>query len=112
MRVNLEVSFEEKDEAKSLGAQWDPARKTWYLRDVEDLTPFMRWITPTRLTMAAECKQLMRPSHERVKKTRKARIDSKPGIATPRTDTRLTDCGCAHVAPWENCQHTQRGLNG
>ena len=49
--MNLEVSFEQKDEAKRLGAQWDPARKTWYLRDVEDLTPFMRWIAPTRRSM-------------------------------------------------------------
>jgi hypothetical protein len=100
MRVNLQVSFEEKDEAKRLGARWDPARKTWYLQDVEDLTPFMHWIAPTRLTMATECEELMKPSHQRVKKKRKARIDSKPGVATHRTDHGLTDCGCTHVAPW------------
>jgi hypothetical protein len=109
MRVNLQVSFEEKDEAKRLGARWDPARKTWYLQDVEDLTPFMQWITPTRLTMAAECKKLMKPSHQRMK-NRKARIDSKPGVATHRTDHSLPDCGCTHVAPWEHCQHTETEL--
>jgi hypothetical protein len=110
MRVNLNVPFAEKDQAKQLGARWDPARKTWYIKDVEDLTQFMRWITPTRLTMAAECKNLMRPSHQR--KKRKARVDSKPGIATPRTDHSLIDCGCTDVAPWEHCQHSGPKLEG
>ncbi len=111
MRVNLKVSFEEKDEAKSLGARWDPARKTWYLQDVEDLTPFMHWITPTRLTMASECKKLMKPSHQRPAQ-RKAKIDSKPGVATPRTDQSLPDCDCTHVAPWEHCWHSEPALEG
>lgn len=108
MRVNLTVSFEEKDKAKRLGARWDPARKTWYIQDVEDLTPFMPWITPTRMTMAKECRKLM-PHKPRAGR---ARIDSKPGVATKRTDFSLPDCGCTHVAPWAHCQHTQRGING
>jgi hypothetical protein len=29
-RVNLYISFTEKDEAKSLGAKWDKENKTWY----------------------------------------------------------------------------------
>ena len=44
MRVNLNVPYAQKDEAKKLGARWDPARKIWYVIDVEDLNPFMRWI--------------------------------------------------------------------
>lgn len=142
MRVNLRVSFEEKDEAKSLGARWDPARKTWYIQDVEDLTPFMRWITPTRLMMAAECQRLMpRPATDctqtqpiqaargsqkksKVQKAREkrkerhlqrltaVRVDSKPGVSTPRTDPSLPDCGCTHVAPWEHCQHSETALEG
>lgn len=47
MRINLNCPFEEKDEAKRLGAHWDVARKVWYIVDVEDLTPFMRWIDRT-----------------------------------------------------------------
>lgn len=32
--------------------------------------------------------------------------NSKPGVATPRTDFSLPDCGCTHIAPWEHCEHT------
>lgn len=42
MRINLNCPYDEKDQAKALGARWDG--KTWYIVDVEDLTPFMRWI--------------------------------------------------------------------
>lgn len=44
MRINLQCPYSEKDAAKSLGARWDAGRKTWFIVDVEDLTPFMRWI--------------------------------------------------------------------
>lgn len=47
MRINLQCPFADKDAAKSLGARWDAARKTWYIVDMEDLTPFMRWIKIT-----------------------------------------------------------------
>jgi hypothetical protein len=44
MRINLVTPFAEKDAAKALGARWDAAKKCWYIVDVDDLTPFMRWI--------------------------------------------------------------------
>lgn len=44
MRTNLRVPFAEKDEAKRLGARWDPANKTWYVRDVENLAAFAHWL--------------------------------------------------------------------
>lgn len=43
MRFDLKVPFAEKDEAKKLGARWDPARKLWYVKDREDMAPFARW---------------------------------------------------------------------
>ena len=43
-RIDLQCPFAEKDWAKSLGAKWDQAKKTWFIVDVEDITPFMRWI--------------------------------------------------------------------
>lgn len=49
MRIDLTVPFEEKDQAKKLGARWDAARKVWYIENKEDLELFMRWI-PQRLT--------------------------------------------------------------
>ena len=45
MRINLKCHYDEKEQAKALGARWDG--KTWYIVDVEDLTPFMRWIDRT-----------------------------------------------------------------
>jgi hypothetical protein len=43
MRLNLRVPFAEKDEAKKLGARWDPALKVWYVVDMSDSAPFLRW---------------------------------------------------------------------
>jgi hypothetical protein len=39
----LNVPYAEKDEAKRLGARWDPARKKWYVPHGVDLEPFSRW---------------------------------------------------------------------
>jgi len=44
MRTNLKVPYEEKDDAKKLGARWDAARKTWYVENVENIAQFMRWM--------------------------------------------------------------------
>ena len=44
MRTNLKVPYEEKDDAKKLGARWDAARKTWYVENVENIEQFMRWM--------------------------------------------------------------------
>ena len=43
-RVDLEVPFAEKDEAKSLGARWDPANRTWYVPAGLDPAAFRRWL--------------------------------------------------------------------
>lgn len=46
MRIDLNVPFGEKDQAKMLGAKWDPARRVWYVRDGTNLDPFRRWMPP------------------------------------------------------------------
>jgi len=43
-RTILKVPYAEKDEAKGLGARWDPARKTWYVDSAKDLSLFERWL--------------------------------------------------------------------
>ena len=45
MIVWLKVPFAEKDQAKALGARWNPAQKKWYVKDVADLSPFEAWMT-------------------------------------------------------------------
>ena len=43
-RIELRVPFRDKDEAKRLGARWDPASRVWYVP--EELAParFERWL--------------------------------------------------------------------
>ena len=86
MRIDLKVPFEQKDEAKSLGAKWDPARKVWHLIDPQDLAPFARWMV---IKAQQAYPRNRRPLHE------------------PRTtalrDNSLPNCGCTHAPPWEEC---------
>ena len=44
MRTDLHVPYPEKDEAKRLGARWDPTRQVWYVENKENLEPFLRWM--------------------------------------------------------------------
>jgi len=39
----LNVPFAEKEEAKQLGARWDPKRRKWYVPAGVDAAPFARW---------------------------------------------------------------------
>lgn len=45
MRTDLKVPFAEKDEAKRLGARWDPSKKVWFVQNKDDLTPFAQWLS-------------------------------------------------------------------
>ncbi|WP_122440161.1 DUF5710 domain-containing protein [Pseudomonas viridiflava] len=47
-RINLAVPFSEKDEAKSLGAKWDPSLKTWYIPVGMEIGPLTRWLPVTQ----------------------------------------------------------------
>jgi hypothetical protein len=42
--VFLEVPYHEKDEAKRLGAKWDPVAKKWCVPEGGSLEPFNRWL--------------------------------------------------------------------
>lgn len=41
----LDVPFDDKDKAKSLGARWDPAKKSWYVPKGADTSAFASWIS-------------------------------------------------------------------
>jgi hypothetical protein len=83
MRINLVTPFADKDKAKALGARWDSTRKVWYIVDVADLTPFMRWI----------------PDMDEATGQRDI-----PGGANASNKV-VPSCGCK-VLPWEDCDHT------
>lgn len=78
-RVDLEVPFAEKDEAKSLGARWDPACKTWYVPAGLDSRPFQRWL-PTGDDEGET--ELLPPVYAVESKTPCWRCDNQPSVAT------------------------------
>ena len=39
----LDVPYKEKDEAKALGAKWNPSLKKWYVQDKKDYYKFLKW---------------------------------------------------------------------
>lgn len=41
--IFLNVPYAEKDEARALGARWNPVRKRWYVPDGVDAAPFAKW---------------------------------------------------------------------
>lgn len=96
MRINLHCPYAEKDSAKQLGAKWDPAAKTWYIVNVEDLTPFMRWIPAKQHTHPGKKKRPKRP-----KQTPEDR--HKPKVTGQYTPL----CNCT-TPPWEHCPHTEQ----
>ena len=43
--INLKVPFNEKDQAKSLGARWNAEAKLWYVPQGVDAVPFEKWVS-------------------------------------------------------------------
>lgn len=57
MKTYLFVPYEEKDQAKRLGAWWDAGRKQWYVPDGMKTEPFSRWLgqpAPVSTTQTAD----------------------------------------------------------
>ncbi|MDX7985838.1 DNA primase [Xenorhabdus sp. 12] len=44
LRIDLNVPYDEKDEAKKLGARWDPVNKTWFIPNDIEPASFTKWI--------------------------------------------------------------------
>ncbi len=43
--IKLSVSYDDKDEAKKLGAKWSGKQETWYVLEGTDLQPFYKWLS-------------------------------------------------------------------
>ncbi|MGB2832926.1 MAG: DUF5710 domain-containing protein [Methylotenera sp.] len=43
--ISLKVPFNEKDQAKTLGARWNAESKHWYVPQGVDAAPFEKWFT-------------------------------------------------------------------
>jgi hypothetical protein len=103
MRINLVTPFAEKDAVKALGARWDSEKKVWYITDVADLTPFMRWIPD--LEAASEKSVGKAPVSTAV-----ATIRRSEGVITTSV-VKVAGCDCK-VLPWEDCEHTTVASSG
>ncbi len=103
MRINLVTPFAEKDAAKALGARWDSAKKQWYIVDVADLTPFMRWI-PDLASAGSDDASTAPSNSANPARTNAARSAGK-GVIT-KSSVVFADCGCK-VLPWEACSHSR-----
>lgn len=100
MRINLLTPFAEKDAAKALGARWDSTKKLWYIVDVADLTPFLRWIP----NLEAATQESLGNDAQPTQLTDAGPIRRSAGVVTTST-VAIAHCGCK-VRPWEDCQHT------
>jgi hypothetical protein len=49
-RIDLQVPYSEKDQAKVHGAQWDTENRTWYAPPGTDLQNLIRWLPKGVLT--------------------------------------------------------------
>ena len=120
MRINLQTPFADKDKAKSLGARWDATQKVWYIVDVVDLTPFMRWIPNLEAARSAaaggsnasqqatHATHATRASHVATAvKPAKPATAAKPAFVT-RSTRPVASCTCT-VLPWDDCIHTTTG---
>ena len=101
MRVDLHVPFSQKDLAKSKGARWDAARKTWYVIDPLDIRAFALW-------MGQDVKdwyggKRVKPSKKLKPKNQPKVHAQKPVITGPAVFVPL--CNCT-TPPWEDCEHT------
>ncbi|PKO51137.1 MAG: hypothetical protein CVU19_16850 [Betaproteobacteria bacterium HGW-Betaproteobacteria-13] len=94
MRTNLQVPFAEKDEAKQLGARWDPKARVWYVKDAADLTPFAKWLTTSA--------QQPQPTSG-AKPATHGRTQSPP-VQNTGAGFFVLACDCL---PWEGCAKCQ-----
>ena len=97
MRVDLKVPYVEKDQAKNLGARWDAAKKVWYVKDVEDLRPFVRWID-SRLLQPTKVSKLKKSKNVQQNEQLALGLDLLKTIATEYKDS--FDLYDGEMPPW------------
>ena len=83
--INLKVPFNEKDQAKSLGARWNAEAKLWYVPVGVDAAPFEKWLS-SELNVVPN----MAPDQTAAKPTEKYVTKSMPP-ATAGANTPLDD---------------------
>ena len=64
--IPLKVPFNEKDQAKALGARWNAEGKHWYVPQGVDAAPFEKWLTNAPIVAAsqASAKATSKPNND------------------------------------------------
>ena len=96
-RINLAVPYAQKDAVKAMGARWDAELRTWWATEAQCRAHpgLLKW-TGARSKPA-----------QRTAKRSPAKQTRGPGPKlTERRVFSLAGCTCRHVAPWEDCEHT------
>jgi Domain of unknown function (DUF5710) len=65
--INLKVPFNEKDQAKALGARWNAEAKLWYVPQGVEAAPFEKWLSsapntaPSKAPASSAAKPNLKP---------------------------------------------------
>ena len=94
----LTVPYAEKDEAKALGARWNPTKRRWYVPDGVAIAAFAKW--------AGEGVDAARPA---AAAKSGGRVDSYQGKTVTGTNYVALDHGCN---PFESCEQCSAALTG
>ena len=79
--INLKVPFNEKDQAKSLGARWNAEAKLWYVPQGVDAAPFEKW-----LLSAPNAAQNMAPAQTAAKSMSQASASANTQVGVDNHD--------------------------
>jgi hypothetical protein len=79
--INLKVPFNEKDQAKSLGARWNAEAKLWYVPQGVEAAPFEKWVSS-----APNAAPNMAPAQAASKPAAKPAVKSVTQTNTPFND--------------------------
>jgi Domain of unknown function (DUF5710) len=69
--INLKVPFNEKDQAKALGARWNAEAKLWYVPQGVEAAPFEKWLSssPNTAPVQSNAKPSAKPAQASVGST-------------------------------------------
>ncbi len=79
IKTYLQVPFEERNEAKNLGADWDRKAKLWFVPAGTDLTPFDKWSVENQSILKEQAAKapVMSPEEEFAKAIAESGLDLK-----------------------------------
>ncbi|MCB5195711.1 DUF5710 domain-containing protein [Deefgea salmonis] len=80
-QVYLKVPFKEKDQAKALGARFDPDAKAWYVPHGVDVGRFVRWL-PESLAQFAAPEFSVAPAKKAKPPAAKSSVAKSPAVLT------------------------------